>query len=69
MKYKTLIMGLLLLAISCVTPTPAVKIYTVEDNPLECGSRSLRGQERNPCTTFRLACPADRRLPCRRIDN
>ena len=42
----------MLAAPACVAHLPAPNMVVVEENPVACSSRSIRGYERSPCTTF-----------------
>ena len=53
MKYKIFFLTLIFLfAPACVAHFPALDLVVVEENPVACSSRSIRGHERSPCTTF-----------------
>jgi len=57
MKLKILLLMLAgLTTPACVahvtTSTP--NVITVEERPVVCSSRAIRGYERSPCTTFRV---------------
>ena len=55
MKIKTLLlMSAILFAPGCVAHFPVPQVITVEENPIACSSRAIRGYERSPCTTFRV---------------
>ena len=58
---------MLLLALhACAAHMPAYETFTIQENPAACASRSIRGHERDPCTTYQLVCYPNRRGTCLR---
>ena len=67
---KTLFLIIVLLALhACAAHVPASETFIVHENLNACTSRSIRGYERDPCTTYRLVCYPNRHGTCVRYNN
>ena len=64
-----MIVPLVVTACASQTPqTPTSTTYILEENPVACASRSIRGNERDPCTTYKLICYPNRYGTCLRAN-
>jgi len=64
MKIYLILISLVMPA--CAAQTPISETFILQENSIACASRSIRGYERDPCTTYRLVCYPDRFGTCLR---